>query len=83
MEQELRSGRYSLRDYHDQMPDKLLEVTEPTSIKVGRNGSLKFTTTLARMRRVFNEPDQRLGDVEPEGRTLVKLRMQEEESPTW
>jgi type VI secretion system secreted protein VgrG len=80
MEQELRSGRYSLRDYHDQMPNKALEVTEPTSITVGRNGRFEIYHYPGAYAPLFNEPDQRLGAVEPEGRRLVKLRMQEEES---
>ena len=29
----------------------------------------------------FNKPSQRLGEVEPEARKLVKLRMEEEETP--
>jgi type VI secretion system secreted protein VgrG len=81
MEQELRSGRYSLRDYHDQMPDKSFEVTEPTSINVGRNDQFEIYDYPGAYAPRFNKPDpERLDAVESEGRTLVKLRMQEEES---
>ncbi|RMF87551.1 MAG: type VI secretion system tip protein VgrG, partial [Nitrospinota bacterium] len=42
VKQELRSGKYSLRDFHFQMPTKTLEVAEPTTINVGGNGKLEL-----------------------------------------
>lgn len=80
MEQELRPGKYTLRDFHNQMPTKALEVTEPSTINVGRNGQFEIYDYPGEYAPHFNAPDQRLGNVEPEGRTLVKLRMQEEEA---
>ena len=80
MEQELRPGKYALRDFHEQMPAKVLEAVEPGTVKVGHNGQLEIYDYPGEYAQRFNQPDRRLGEVEPEGRTLVKLRMQEEEA---
>jgi type VI secretion system secreted protein VgrG len=72
-----------LRDYHFQVAGKSLEVTEQTTIKVGMNDKINDKLELydypGEYAQRFIEPDKRLDKVEPEGRKLVKLRMEEEE----
>lgn len=80
MEQQLRSGKYTLRDFHFQMPSKSLEVSEPTTIEVAGNTKLEVYDFPGEYAQRFVQPEQRLDKVEPEGRSLVQLRMQEEEA---
>jgi type VI secretion system secreted protein VgrG len=77
---ELRPGKYTLRDFHMQMPSKTLEVLEPTKIDVGNNGNLEVYDYPGEYARRFNQKE-RQGEVEPEATKLVKLRMEEQETP--
>lgn len=77
-EKSLRPGRYTLRDYHFQMPPKTLEVSKPTAKTVGGNDKLEIYDFPGEYAHKFNKPDQRLDEVEEEGRRLVELRIQEE-----
>jgi type VI secretion system secreted protein VgrG len=79
MEQELRPGKYALRDYHFEMPLKTLDVSSETT--VAGNGKTKFEVYdyQGEYTQQFNKPGERLGEVEPEGEKIVKQRMQEEE----
>jgi type VI secretion system secreted protein VgrG len=81
VDQEFRPGKYTLRDYHFQMPSKNLEVAEPTKFNVGGNSKFEVYDFPGEYAQRFNKPDERLGKVEPEGRTVVGLRMEEEETP--
>ena len=81
MYQEFRPGKYALRDYHFQMPSKNLQVVEPTKFNVGGNDKFEVYDYPGGYAQRFNKPDERLGKVEPEGRTVVGLRMEEEETP--
>jgi type VI secretion system secreted protein VgrG len=77
---ELRPGKYTLRDFHMQMPSKTLEVLEPTKIDVDGNANLEVYDYPGEYARRFNKKE-RQGEVEPEATKLVKLRMEEEETP--
>jgi type VI secretion system secreted protein VgrG len=78
--QEFRSGKFSYRDHHFQLPDKKLDSNSPTVIKVGGNGKFDLYDYPGRYAMQFNKPDERLGKVAPLGDRYVKLRMEEEES---
>lgn len=80
-EQTLRPGKYALRDYHFEMPSKTLEVVEPSVHVTNGHGDLEVYDYPGQYAQQFNKPAQRLGEVEPEARKLVKLRMEEEETP--
>jgi type VI secretion system secreted protein VgrG len=80
-EQQLRPGKYSMRDHHFELPSKMLEVNEPTTVKVGNNDKLEIYDYPGEYAARFNKPDGRLGNVEPEGRKLVRARMEQEEYP--
>ncbi len=75
----LQSGKISCRDYHFQMPSKTLEVSRPTKIPVGGNDKLEMYAFPGWYQQRFNKPDERLGDVEKEGTTLVDRRMEDGE----
>lgn len=76
---ELQSGKSTLRDYHFEMPSKSFEVENPSVINVGNNSKLERYDHPGRYAFRFNKPGERLGEVEPEGRKLVDIRMQEKE----
>lgn len=78
--QDLRAGKYTARDYHMQDPSKDFEVSVPTKVSVGDNSSLELYEYPGEYEELFNKPDQRIGDVEPEGQKLAKWRMEEEET---
>jgi len=72
---ELRSGKYTYRDHHFQLPGKTLEVSEQTQDT--STSSLEFYDYPGQYALRFKNPDQRLGEVHPEGEKLVKGRLDE------
>jgi type VI secretion system secreted protein VgrG len=81
VQQELRPGKHTLRDYHFEMPTKTLEVSENTRFTVGGNDKLEIYDYPGEFAQKFNKPGERLGDVEQEGQTTVKLQMEADEEP--
>lgn len=79
-EQELRTGKYSHRDYHFQLPDRTLESSEPTIVGVKAIKELEVYDYPSEYAERFSRPEARLDQVEPEGRLLAKIRMEEEEA---
>ena len=67
MEQELRTGKYSLTDYNFETPSTSLLSGEPTVAKVGKNSDYE----------IYDYPGEYLKH--SQGDTLTKIRMQEEE----
>ncbi len=78
-QEELRPGKYTLRDHHFELPGKTLEKSEPTMIIQGNNSSLEMYDFPGDYGQRFNKPAQRLGDVEQVGEKLARHRMLEEE----
>lgn len=78
--EQLRSGLMTLRDHHFQLPDKTLEVSDPTSISRGANNQLEVYDYPGDYAKLFKDPEKRLGDVEKEGQKIVHLRMEREET---
>ncbi|QDT14252.1 type VI secretion system Vgr family protein [Alienimonas californiensis] len=74
---EIRPGRAVQRDYHFQMADRDLQASADGAAG-GGNGELELFDYPGEFAQRFNEPDQRLGDVEKEGEFLTKLRAGEE-----
>jgi type VI secretion system secreted protein VgrG len=68
MEQELRTGKYSVTDYNFETPSTSLLSSEPTVIEVGGNTSYEL----------FDYPGDHLS--QSDGGGVAKLRMQEEEA---
>lgn len=68
LEQELRSGRYTLTDYNFKNPSANLDATERTIVPVGNNSS----------HELFDYPG--IYDTRQEGSFYAKLRMEEEEA---
>jgi type VI secretion system secreted protein VgrG len=67
LEQELRTGKYSLKDYNFETPSTNLEVKEPSIISV--DGNSKY--------EIYDYPGEY--EKKGQGETLAKTRMQEEE----
>ena len=74
-------GKYLYRDFQFQMPDKNLELSTPTNFSVGGNDKYEIYDFPGEYAQQFNKPDERMGDVEKEGEKLIKIRMQEKETP--
>jgi type VI secretion system secreted protein VgrG len=79
--QSFEPGKYTYRDYHFEKPDSTFEVNRPSANKVGGNDKYEIYDYPGEYAQRFNQPSQRLGDIKPEGEKLVKVRMEEEESP--
>jgi type VI secretion system secreted protein VgrG len=68
MEQELRTGKYSLTDYNFETPSANLMATEPTVVSVGGNSKYE----------IYDYPGDYLNS--GQGNKLAGIRMQEEET---
>jgi len=68
MEQELRTGKYSLTDYNFETPSTSLLSGEPTVVSVGGNSAYE----------IYDYPGEYLN--QSQGKALTKIRMQEEET---
>lgn len=68
MEQELRTGKYSLKDYNFETPSTDLGVKEPSIISVDGNSRYE----------IYDYPGEYA--MKAEGETIAKTRMQEEET---
>ncbi len=68
MEQEMRTGKYSLTDYNFETPSTSLLVGEPTVDSVGGNTAYE----------IYDYPGEYLN--QSQGSALTKIRMQEEEA---
>lgn len=68
MEQELRTGKYSLNDYNFETPSANLMANEPTLVSVGGNSKYE----------IYDYPGEYLKAAQ--GKTLAGIRMQEEET---
>jgi len=73
-EEEIRPGKYVLRDHNFQLPSKDLEVS------LG-DGNLEMYDYPGEYAQRFNAPDARLGKVQSEGEKLDRIRLEEEELP--
>src|ERR1700730_5307526 len=73
-EEEIRPGKYVLRDHNFHLPSKDLEVS------VGE-GNLEMYDYPGEYAQRFNAPDSRLDKVQSEGEKLNKIRLEEEELP--
>jgi type VI secretion system secreted protein VgrG len=69
MEQELRTGKYSLTDYNFETPSNSLLSSDPTVFSVDGNNAYE----------IYDYPGIYL--TKSQGDTLTKIRMQEEEAP--
>ena len=76
----LRPGLMTLRDHNFQLPDKTLDVSEPTSIARGGNSRLEIYDYPGDYAKFFKNPEKRLDKVEEEGHKTVRLRMEREET---
>src|SRR5262249_16435378 len=79
-QRQMRSGKFTYRDHHCQMPWKSLEFNAPTLIKAGRNQRLELYDYPGNYAPQFNKPKQRLEEIESLGDQFVRLRMEEEEA---
>jgi type VI secretion system secreted protein VgrG len=79
IQQELRPGVYTLRDFHFQMPSKNLQASESTVLPVDAAKPLEVYDYPGEYASRFNQKG-RHGEVEPEAEKQAKLRMEEHEA---
>ena len=77
--QELRPGKYTMRDFHFQMPSKNLEVAEETTSQLRACKPLEIYDYPGAYAARFSEK-QRDMEVQPEAEKLVRIRMEEQEA---
>ena len=77
--QELRPGKYTLRDFHFQMPSKTLEVAETSTAPFNASKPLEIYDYPGTYAARFNDK-QRDSEVQPEAEKLIRLRMEEQEA---
>jgi type VI secretion system secreted protein VgrG len=72
-------GRYELGDWHFMMSEKgPIKQSEDGAVSIGNNSSLEIYDYPGEYAQRFVEPDERMGEVEPQGKDLAKWRMQEQ-----
>ncbi len=76
---EVRPGKYSLRDFHFQMPAKDLQVIEPTVLDNRVGKEIEVYDYPGEYASRFKQ-SSRTGEVEPEAEKAVRIRMEEVES---
>jgi type VI secretion system secreted protein VgrG len=79
MKHELRPGKYTMRDYHMQMPSKNLEVHEPTIHSSQPGKPLEIYDYPGEYASRFNQA-ARDREVQPEAQRLVRLRMEAQDA---
>ena len=77
--QELRPGKYTMRDFHFQMPSRNLEVAESSTSPFRASTPLEIYTYPGEYASRFSEK-KRSREVQPEAEKLVRLRMEEQEA---
>jgi type VI secretion system secreted protein VgrG len=77
--QELRPGKYTLRDFHFQMPSKNLEVAESSTSPFSASKPLEVYDYPGEYAARFKEK-QRDREVQPEAEKFVRVRMEEQEA---
>jgi type VI secretion system secreted protein VgrG len=77
----VRSDRWTVRDYHFQMPDKNLEFSRESPPNGHAQPRWEVFDYPGDYALRFNKPGQRLEKVWPEGEKVVRLRLEEEETP--
>ncbi len=79
-EERIHTGKWTLRDYHSEMPANNLQTSEPSTVVADIGKSFEMYDFPGEYAKKFNETSSRLGDVKPEGEKLNKNRMQVEEA---
>ena len=74
--QELYPGKWTLRDYHFELPKSTLEATSEAQQSTSATQSLEIYDFPGGQAQRFNEPGARLGDVPTEAQRLADLRME-------
>ncbi|MGC2660818.1 MAG: type VI secretion system tip protein TssI/VgrG [Bryobacteraceae bacterium] len=81
LEEEVHPGKWTMRDYHHEMPSSTLEVTTTSTSDVSSASNYEIYDYPGDYAKKFNDPSSRLGDVIPEGQKLDDLRIAKEETP--
>ncbi|MCI0464063.1 MAG: type VI secretion system tip protein VgrG [Gemmataceae bacterium] len=79
LDQEFRSGLFSLTDYYFQAPSNDLLVSAPSAVKVANNSAFELYSYPGYFAKRF-DGDDKVGKVRPDGERTAKLGMQAEEA---
>ena len=82
-DQSMRPGKYTLRDYHFQLPSSNLEKKEPSKASTA-NDFLELYDFPGEYAHIYNKPPSEQGEAsskaDPQGEQVSKWRMQEQDS---
>ncbi|MGH9581445.1 MAG: type VI secretion system Vgr family protein, partial [Bryobacteraceae bacterium] len=76
LEERIHSGKWTMRDYHHEMPTSTLESTDSSASVADEGKKFEVYDYPGGYAKKFNEPSSRLGDIRPEGDDLAVEYMQ-------
>ena len=79
-EERIHTGKWTINDYHHEMPTSNLQNSAPSTIVATAGQSFSMYDFPGEFAKKFNNPASRLSDVNPEGTTLVDVKMNAEEA---
>jgi type VI secretion system secreted protein VgrG len=79
-EERIHSGKWTVRDYHHEMPTSTLESTDSSSDVADEGKKFEVYDYPGEYAKKFNEPASRLSDVRPEGDKLTPESTQAREA---
>jgi type VI secretion system secreted protein VgrG len=79
-EEKIHTGKWSLNDYHHEMPTSNLEGSTPSTTVAALGQSFSKYDYPGEFAKKFNDPSSRLSDINPEGTKLTDVKMQIEET---
>jgi type VI secretion system secreted protein VgrG len=80
VEETIHPGKWTTRDYHHEMPANQLQVTEVSNVVCAEGKKFEIFDYPGDYAKKFNEPEKRIGSVQPEGDKLATLRVEEQEA---
>ncbi|HEX4808049.1 MAG TPA: type VI secretion system tip protein TssI/VgrG, partial [Bryobacteraceae bacterium] len=80
LEEEIHPGKWTMRDYHHEMPSSNLEQTSTSGSDCTEGMKYEVFDYPGDYAKKFNDPTSRLADVMPEGEKLDDLRIAKEET---
>ncbi len=80
IEERIHTGKWSLNDYHQEMPTSNQESSSPSTVVASVGQSFSMYDFPGEFAKKFNDPSSRTSKVTPEGATLTDVKMQIEEA---
>ncbi len=79
-EERIHTGKWTVRDYHHELPTNDLESSEPSKDVASKGKTFTMYDFPGEYAKKFNEPSKRTADVKQEGEKIGKVKMLAEEA---